>query len=166
MSFMDEEERAGADIWDKLKPRPKPLVPFAPSDDPRVSVQGAQGSTRPRQGMERPKPFPGRPPMVDDSRGPPPPPRPSPDGPRRWDMNRKAPPQWQRENPPPRNDWRGGDSIEPDARDQADMMRGAYWAGKNGDVGAQRSFPDTPFGRRQRAAYEQGRREAAQQAQR
>ncbi len=162
MTYMDAEEAAGRDIWDKVQPRRRQPLPGSPLAGSQFNVQGAGAATRPRQVMERPKPSPGRPPMVDDSRGPPPPPRPRDAGQRRWDMNKKAPPQWQQERPPPRNDWQGEDSIEPDARDQADMMRGAYWAGKNGDTGAQGSFPNTPFGRRQREAYERGRREAAQ----
>lgn len=169
MTYMDEEERAGADIWDKLKPRRKPLVPFAPDDDTRAYVEGAQGATRPREAVDRPRPTPGRPPIIDDSRGPPPPAVPRPRGPHRWDMDRRVPPQWQRGGrPEDRTDWNGSDAIDPgqDPRDQKRMLDGAYQAGRSGDTGAQGSFPNTPFGRRQRAAYERGRREAARSAQR
>jgi hypothetical protein len=169
MSYMDEEERAGADIWDKIKPRRYPMVPGMPvqSDDPLMFVEGASASTRPRDAVERQRPRPGRPPIIDESRAPPPPARPRDAGPRRWDMNKKAPSQWQQEQQP-RRDWSGSDAIDPgqDPREQARMIQGAYQAGRTGDTGAQGSFPNTPFGRKQRAAYEQGRRDAARQAQR
>ena len=90
-------------------------------------------------------------------------------------MNKKAPPEWQREKPPnaqgqsaelsapkPKDKWTGRDGLDgrsQNPRERDDMMRGAYWAGRNGDAGAAGSFPNTPEGRAMRREYDRGRRD-------
>lgn len=151
MTYMDEDEAAGIDIWDKMnRPRRKQIgIPVVPAP---YNVEGARASTQPREPVRYPADRPG---------APPPPVRPPDQGRHRWDMDRRVPPQWQREGDPSRG-WTGSDTTDAyraaGPRERAAMQRAAYQAGRNGDTGAAESFPP---GSPERAAYERGARERA-----
>lgn len=157
--YMDDQELDGVDIWDKIRMRRRAQpMPVAP--DEAVYAQGAGAATQPRA------PAPVGPPRIDDSQRPPPPAVPPPVGKRDWWMNKKAPPQWQRGDDRTPDRWDGTDrGLNPhsDPREQRRLLEGAYRAGRNGDAGAADGFPPTPFGRKLRAEYERGRRDAQRQ---
>lgn len=148
--MMDPEERDGMDIWDKVQPRRR-MVPMP--DGSVVYASAAHGATDPRARVEQ---LPFETPI--DRNRPPGPAVPQPQGDRRWDMNRKAPPQWQRETDR-RDKWTGQDGgMNPygDPKERKRALDAMYQAGMNGDRGAVEAIPPGPFGDQMRRAFIQG----------
>ena len=144
---MDDEEREGMDVWDKLRqsignataPRQRPWYqhPNAPSQE-EIDRQ---------RRVPQPRRKPNVPPDMPPNRGD-----------QRWWQDKRIPRQWQDQTTPSRPPRTGqdGTSAYNDTADQERLMRGAYAAGLNGDEGAAQSFPPgSPFER----AYRQGLRD-------
>lgn len=147
--MMTPEERAGRDIWDKVRmqaaaqqqqQQPKPVMewpnhypPFPPKSPSQPGT--AQGDRARLGGPYRPRP---KPTPAQQQQGPISPRPLQPPRPRRVDGG-----------------WTGQGSANAydDPKSSADLMRGAYQAGLNGDAGAAGSFPP---GSAAAAAYQRG----------
>lgn len=143
---LDAKERAGWDVWDKIKFKIG-KVAATPQDHPWYQDERA-----PKPG--EPIPQRGPIPRVKPRTAPP---MPEGGGQPDWWQDKRMPKQWQdATSTSPQKDGQDSTSAYDSPADRDRLMRGAYQAGRNGDASAADSFPaGSPYAQ----AYRQGLRD-------
>ena len=144
---MSGKERAGWDVWDKLRHTMGKVAAAQPKPPERPWYQHPKAPTPEEVAKQRPpqpRPKPRTAPPVPPNKGD-----------QKWWQDKRIPRQWQEQTtPPPKG--RDGTNAYNDPADKERQLRGAYAAGLNGDAGAAQSFPrGSEFER----AYQQGLRQ-------
>lgn len=140
---MDAKERAGMDVWDRLRQKMSRVAaaPERPWYQHRNAPQPGDIPPPPPRPIEKKRDAPPMPPNKGDQQ---------------WWQDRRVPRQVQEQTERPT--WDGEDATSPynEPKDRERLLRGAYQAGRNGDLGAAESFPaGSPF----EQAYRQGLRD-------